>query len=464
MKTAHFYLLAASAVFVSGCNSIATKGKTEKATATAIAQQSEDTPDLWAQAANTADIEVAWLDSFKDHTLTKLVEEAQANNKDLQATLARVEQARALAIQAGATLKPSVGLSAGGSRSGNLESSSANRDSVNLGLQVSWEIDVWGRVRAGKRAAAASYEAVLADYESAQLSIAASTAKAYFAAIETKRQAQVLEQSLKALQETERIVTAQHEDGLVTGQDIALTRSDLASTRDSLIAIKASQRDASRSIEFLLGRYPSAELDVKAKLPTPPTIPAAGLPSELLERRPDIIAAERRVAAAFNSIAQAKAARLPSLSLSGTLGGSSDALSDLLDSQNVAWQAGANLLAPIVDGGTRRAQVDIATAEQQQATAAYGQVALKAFSEVEQYLDQGAVLTEREAALRIAFEEAEKAYEIAKFRHEEGETDLLDRLTIQQRVIAAESNLVSVQRLLLDQRINLNLALGGDWK
>jgi NodT family efflux transporter outer membrane factor (OMF) lipoprotein len=464
MKATPLCLLAATSVLVSGCDSIATKEKSEKATASAIGQQTDGAPDLWVQAANSANIKVAWLDSFKDRTLKKFVEEAQANNKDLQASAAGVEQARALAIQAGAALKPKVGLSAGNSSSGNLESSSSNTNSVNLGLQVSWEVDLWGRIRAGKRAATASYEAVLADYEFAQHSIAAATSKAYFAAIETNRQTEVIEQTIEALQETERIVKAQYENGLATGQDLALTRSDLATSRDRLITIQGSQRDASRALELLLGRYPSAELDVKATLPAPPTNPPAGLPSELLERRPDIVAAERRVAAAFDSEAQAKAARLPSLSLTGTLGGSSEALSSILNPQNLAWQAGASLVTPIIDGGVRKAQVDIATAEQKQAVAAYGQVALKAFSEVEQNLDQGVVLRERKAALQIALKEAEKAYTIAKVRHEEGETDLLDRLAVQQRVIAAESNLVTVQRLLLDQRVNLNLALGGDWK
>jgi outer membrane protein TolC len=134
-----------------------------------------------------------------------------------------------------------------------------------------------------------------------------------------------------------------------------------------------------------------------------------------------------------------------------------------LDPANVAWSAGANLLAPIFDGGRRREAVEIATAEQEQALAAYGQAALNAFSELESNLDQGTVIAQREVDLEVAAREAEKAFRIASFRYEEGEEDLLSVLTIQQRVISAKSALSSVERLLLEQRINLNLALGGSW-
>ena len=198
-------------------------------------------------------------------------------------------------------------------------------------------------------------------------------------------------------------------------------------------------------------------------MPDVPPPPAAGLPSELLERRPDIIAAERRVAAAFNAVTQAKAARLPALSLTGEVGSASRSLSNLLNPANVGWQLGTNLLAPVFDGGARREQVAIATAEQEQALAAYGQAALEAFGELETTLDQGVVVAQRKVDLEEAAREAGRAFRIANLRYQEGETDLLDVLTIQQRVITAQRNLTSVQRLLLDQRVHLHLALGGHW-
>jgi outer membrane protein TolC len=165
----------------------------------------------------------------------------------------------------------------------------------------------------------------------------------------------------------------------------------------------------------------------------------------------------------FNTVQQSKAARLPQLSLTGNIGGSSNALSDITDPANVTWQLLGNLLAPIFDGGVRRAQVDIATAEQKQALAAYGQSALKAFSEVETNLDLANTLVQRKQELNVALSEAEKAYKIAQLRYKEGEIALIDLLAIQQRVLTAKSNQSFIQRLALEQRINLYLALGGDW-
>ncbi len=170
------------------------------------------------------------------------------------------------------------------------------------------------------------------------------------------------------------------------------------------------------------------------------------------------------MAAAFNATAQAKAARLPTFSLTGNLGGASTSLGDFLNPANLAWNAGANLLAPIFDGGQRREAVVVATAEQEQALAAYGQAALDAFAEIESSLDQGVVVANRKTDLEEAAREAENAFRIAQLRYEEGEDELLNTLTVQQRVISAQSALSSVERLLLEQRINLNLALGGSWE
>ena len=166
----------------------------------------------------------------------------------------------------------------------------------------------------------------------------------------------------------------------------------------------------------------------------------------------------------FNNTEQAKAARLPSLGLTGSFGGSSDALSSLLDPANLAWQAGTSLLVPIFDGGARKQEVKVATAEQEQALAAYGATAQTAFSEVESALDQGTVLANRNVELAEVATESAEAFRISQLRYKEGEAELLDTLTIQRRVNAANSSLATIQRLQLQQRIDLYLALGGDWE
>lgn len=422
-----------------------------------------DAPDAWAMASErVGPVEAGWLAKLEDPLLDALVSEALANNRNLQAAAANVQRSWALAGQAGAALSPSVSLSSGASRGGNIEDSGG--DSYSLTGQASWELDLWGRIRAGNQAAVLSAEAAEADYVYSQYSLAAAVARAYFLSIEAGRQAETVQNTLDALNETDRIVGVQFEFGLATSQDVALSRSDLARTKASLVAAQGSQRDALRALEVLLGRYPAADLSVRQDLPDVPPAPPPGLPSDLLERRPDIIAAERRVAASFNRLDQAKAARMPSISLTGSVGGSSGDLTNLINPTNIAWQAATSLVAPLIDGGLRESQVDQATAEQSQAIAGYADTVLNAFQEVEGSLDQTIVLRDRAVSLEEAAREANNALRIANLRYEEGETDLLDVLTIQQRVLSNEGDVVSIERAQLDEWIALNLALGGSWE
>lgn len=447
-----------------GCGVAPTQEEVERDVSQATQEQAPTTPTQWVAAAESGTVQAGWIESFNDPVLTELVIEAQANNRDLAAAAANVDRANALARQAGAALAPEVSLAGGAARTGGIDSSRPTTSNLNLGVQMSWEADVWGRLRSGQRAAVAGAQAVEADLRSAQESLAAATAKAYFSAIEALIQADIARETVKILEETQRIVNVEYEVGQASGQDIALARSDLASARERLTTIEGSYRDAVRALEALLGRYPGAELEVGKTLPVVPPPPPAGLPSELLERRPDVVAAERRVAAAFNATNQARAARLPAIGLTGNVGGASNSLSNLLDPGNVAWTAGVNLLAPIYDGGRLREGVKVATAEQEQALAAYGQAAINAFNELETNLDQGVVVQQRLVDLKDAATEAENAFRIARLRYDEGEEDLLSVLTIQQRVIGAKGSLSSAERLLLEQRVNLNLALGGSWE
>ena len=430
----------------------------------AAQQQVPATPAQWQMAAESGEVQAGWVDSFNDPELTALVIEAQENNRELAAAAANVDRAWALARQAGAALVPSLAVTGGGVRSGSPSGSVPTSSNLSLGAQVSWEADVWGRIRSGQRAAVAGAQAVEADFRSAQESLAAATAKAYFTAIEANIQADIARETVKILEEMKRIVTVQYDNGTASAQDISLARSDLASARERLTTVESSFRDSVRALEVLIGRYPGATLELRESLPAAPPPPPAGLPSELLERRPDIVAAERRVAAAFNATNQARAARLPTISLTGNASTASNSLSSLLDSSNVGWSAGINLLAPIFDGGVLRENVTIANAEQEQSLAAYGQAATNAFRELESGLDQGVVVQLRIDDLQEASQEAGEAFRIARLRYEEGEEALLNVLTIQQRGISSRSSLSIAERLLLEQRVNLNLALGGGWE
>lgn len=430
----------------------------------------QDLPTLAAQYTYAADnkarsvdekIETTWLQTLNAPRLTQLVLEAQQNNRDLQQLASQVQISRALLKRSDSFLLPSVSAAAGADIGGRVDGSSDT--ALSLGLEASWELDLWGRLRSATVADAQNVAANEADYLFAQYSLAASVAKAYFAAIEANELYTIARSTLETLQETHRIVSVQVENGIGDQGDLSLVSTDLANAQNSLYLSEAAQRSTRRPLQILLGRYPDAELSLDTLLPPVPPLPEVSLPSELLERRPDLIAAERRIAASFNRIDVAKAAKLPSLSLNGSIGGASDSLSEILDPSNLVWQAAANLLAPLFLGGRLDAQVDLRTAQQEAAVASYAQAALNAFSEVESALDISAVIEKRLVALNLALQESKRALSIAEVQYEEGEIGLLDVLIIQQRVFAAQRNLAAVQREGLVNYIDLNLALGGSY-
>ena len=454
------------ALLLSSCSPLVyDREKEEKAAQQSIGGQVEEIGPASEWTINTdgtdyVPISVDWLSSFEDPLLLELIEEGKANNRNLRIAAANVEIAWLLARQASVGLRPNLDLALGGARTGRGSTPSTN---VNISLQAGWEIDIWGRIRAGYDAAVTSAEAIEADYVFAQHSLSASIARGYLLAIEAAKQVDLTRQNIQLLEKILAIAEFKYKNGAVTIQDVALARSDLATARDNLAEIEGSGRDALRSLEVLIGRYPNAQVDLPATLPILPPAPSAGIPSEILERRPDLVAAERNVAAAFKLTAQARAARLPRLSLTGSLGGASNELSSILNPANTVWQVAGDLLVPVFNSGSLQTEVEIATIEQEQALNSYAQTALEAFSEVEQNLDQGQVLLTRGKALTTASNEINKAYDIARLRYAEGESELLDVLTIQQRQARADSNLIAIQRALLDQRISLYLALGGEW-
>ena len=422
-----------------------------------------DLPPAWQVAqASVGDVEVGWLARLDDPQLEDLVREAQNNNRNLQAAYAGVERARALTRQARAALFPALNYSAAVAEGGRIADSSS--DSYSSGLSLSWELDVWGRVRASRNASVYSAESAEADYVFSQYSLAAAVAQSYFLVIESHLQEEVAQKSLDALTETARIVSSQREVGAADAYDEHLATANMASSRANLLQVQGGKRLARRALEVLLGRYPHDDLFVRKDLPNVPALPASGVPSSLLERRPDLIAAALTIASAFSDVGAAKAARLPTFSLSGSADINSPRARDILDTDNGTWSLASALLGPLFDAGLRRAQVEAADATQRQAIASYAQIALTAFQEVEDSLDQNSVLALQVAALQDAATAQNRAFNLAQLRYEEGETNLLDVLTIQSNTLTADSNLVSAKRQQLDEWVNLNLALGGSWE
>jgi NodT family efflux transporter outer membrane factor (OMF) lipoprotein len=404
---------------------------------------------------DSGEVDDGWVETFGDAQLVVLVDEAIRNNRNLEAAAAQVDRAAATAELAGAALEPTVALAGSVSETGSSAGAAAG-SSYNLGLGVSWELDVWGRVRAGAAAAGEAFRATAADYEAARQSLAATAAKSWFLATEARLQVAFAEQIVAVQRDTLRLVETKNRVGQVPMQDVHLARADLASAEEALRQARRAQGEAVRSLEVLLGRYPSAELEAAdALVAVPPPIPA-GQPAQLLERRPDLIAAERRVASAFFLTEEAELARLPSFTL--TAGAGTTDLTDAIG--NLALGA----VQPLFTGGAIEAQIDIADADQRAAIASYGQAVLTAFQEVEDALASERFLREREAYLQAVVSENFRALELTRKQYEVGRIDLLSVLVIQNRWIASQISLLNVRDLRVIERVNLHLALGGSFE
>jgi multidrug efflux system outer membrane protein len=330
-------------------------------------------------------------------------------------------------------------------------------------VTATWELDLWGRVRSLQRGAQVNYDAAALDAEFARQSIAAQTAKAYFLATEAQLQLAIARDTLLS---SERLVGFAR-DRLRIGKgdeyDVALGLASLDTYRDIIAQLELARSQALRALETLIGRYPAAAISTPAQFAAmPPPVPV-GLPSELLERRPDVIAAERRVAAAFYGVEEAKAARLPRISLTASLSSVSSDLFILKERNNPIVSFGASLLAPIFLGGALQAQVDIRTGEQEQAVADYGRVALRAFGEVENTLSAGFALDERANILSSVITGNERALELAQIRYRVGSGDLRAVNQQQLALYSARSAQTHVEAERRAQRVNLYLALGGSF-
>src|SRR5688572_10347823 len=418
-------------------------------------------PERWVESHTVAgDVAQPWLAGFKDPQLEALVQEALVNNPDLQVAAARVEQATGYAKAAGATLYPQVtALARGG---GALSGDSSGLQGV--GIFANWELDLWGRVRAGRAAATAQYDTAALDAEYARQSLAALVAKSWFLATEARLQKAIAEDMAAAAARQLDLAQQRLRVGSGDQSDVTLARASSATYRDSVRNLEYAYRQSVRALEALAGRYPAAALEAPAQLAAMPGPVPVGMPAELLERRPDLVAAERRVAAAFYRVDEAKAARLPRISLTAAVSSISSDLFVLKDRDNPVWSAGAAIAQPLFLGGQLQAQVEVRSAEQKQALAEYGRVGARAFGEVENVLSTAFALEQREAILSQAVVDNGRALELANVRFRVGAGDLR---AVQQQSLAlhaARTALLRVQAERLVQRVNLHLALGGSFE
>jgi NodT family efflux transporter outer membrane factor (OMF) lipoprotein len=338
---------------------------------------------------------------------------------------------------------------------------SQTSNNFGVSLNVSWELDVWGRIRSAAAAAVANVQSQRADYAAATLSLAAQTTKSWFAVIESRQQVELAEATVVSYRETARQAKDRVEGGVQSPVDQDLALANLASA-EALLQDRRQLLDvALRQLEVLLGRYPTGLLNTEAELPAIPAPVPAGLPAELLRRRPDLVAAERQVAAASQQIVSDQAALLPRISLSASGGSASSELQDILSGDFLIWSLASNLVQPVFEGGRLRARIAVAEGRHKETLEAFAQLALQAFSEVEIALAAEAFLTERERSLEAAATAAESAARVSGNRYVQGVDQLIVVLEGQRRALDAQGALLSVRRQRSDNRVDLHLALGG---
>jgi len=426
------------------------------------ALQQENLPNLklpatWVESSATGPVQDNWIATLGDPQLSALVTEAITYNADLRIAVTRVEQAAASVKAAGAQLYPSVNLlgRTGGKVGG---------DGSGIGgviVPASWEIDLWGRVRYGRRAAEDQYASAEADVAAAVQSVAALVAKSWFLAIQARQQRDLAAEMVSSSRELLNIAQQRQSIGPGSAIEVAQASASLQELLDTVRQLDLALAQASRSLELLLGRYPAAEIKAPSVFAALPPAPASGVPSELLERRPDIVAAQRRVDAAFSLVGQAEAARLPRLSLTAGLSSITSETFVLQNRDNPQLGVGATLFATIFDAGGLQAQADARKAEQRQAAAVWAQTGLKAFGEVENALATEVTLRDREPLVTAAVQQNDNALGLEKTRYRVGSTDMRSVLQQQMALYSSRSGLLRVQADQHLNRVSLYVALGG---
>lgn len=423
-------------------------------------------PPAWKADAKTGSVTDDWLKSFNDPTLDTIIAEALANNLDLHQAADRVAIARQAVVVVGAQLLPQIGGQAGYKKThdfGNEDDVKHTFEHKYASLGMGWELDVWGRLRAQRAAAGAGFEASALDYAFARQSLAATVAMSWYLTTEAYQLLALTERAVKIYGELLDLAKIRRAGGKSSELDVVDARARLESARSGLEAARNSYDVARRALEVLLGRYPAAEIVAATTYPTLPSSTGAGVPASLLGRRPDIVAAERLVLAAFRQEEAARLALLPDFSISLTGERLSDHLLRQLKLNPWLASAAIGTVIPIYEGGALRAQVKIATAEQAQAVAGYGSIVLTAFKEVEDALSSEQTLAKRLQHEQQALVDRNSTVQLATVQYRAGRRDLLWVEQLQTEQLAVEKRVIQLRNARIINRIQLHLALGGSF-
>jgi NodT family efflux transporter outer membrane factor (OMF) lipoprotein len=412
-----------------------------------------------------------WWAILGDPELQALEEQVAEANQNLKIAEARLREARAMVRFNRAALFPTISTSFGASSIRD----SANRPFVPPGLNtgssgdllfsldMSYEIDLWGRVRRTVAAARQEAQATAADLETARLSLQAELAMDYFALRAADAQKQLLDETVKAFEAALRLTTNRFEGGAAPKSDVAQAQTQLDTTRAQATDVTVQRAQLEHAIATLIGKPPAAFSLPSRPLDTrPPDIPV-GLPSQLLERRPDIAAAERRVAEANEQIGIAKAAYYPTVMLNASVGFEGSSFGNLLNASSLLWAVGASITQTIFDGGRRRATSDTARAAYDATVAAYRQTTLTAFQQVEDNLAALRILEQEAQQQRRAVESAQQSLQLFTNRYRGGVDNYLQVITAQTATLANQRTEIDILGRRMAASVLLVKALGGGW-
>lgn len=412
-----------------------------------------------------------WWQLYGDAELNALVDRLNVSNQNLAASEAQYRQARALVRGARAAFYPSLSSSAGATRSsqgsGTTNTSSSTSGvskSYDLSLNATWELDIWGKLRRSLESSRAGFEASAADLAALKLSLQAELVQNYLQLRVLDDQQRLLDATVAAYTRSLKLTENQYNAGIVPKSDVSQALTQLKSTQAQAIDLKWQRAQLEHAIAVLIG-VPPSELDiaVREQLPTLPEIPVA-LPSQLLERRPDVAAAERRVMAANAEIGVAEAAWYPDLSISASGGYRGSSFADWVDLPNRFWSLGPQLALTLFDGGARSAELERSEAAYDQTVAQYRQAVLDSFREVEDYLVQLRVLEQEALIQQEALQAARESLRLIENQYRAGTVDFNSVVNVQATALNNERSNLSLLGSRLTASVQLIAALGGGWQ
>ena len=403
-----------------------------------------------------------WWEVFGDPVLNSLVEQVEVSNFTLKSAEARYRQARAAVDGARSQLYPDIGYRVGATRVGGRDRDLV--DSYSASIDAGWVPDLWGRIRRNVEASRAAEEASAADLAGAKLALQAQLATTYFSLRVTDAGRSILDDTVKAFQTNYDLTQNRYRAGVAAKSDVVQSQQQLLSVQSQVLDIRASRAALEHAIAVLIGKAPAdftlEQVPFKARLPDIP----AGLPTTLLERRPDIAGAERRMAAANAQIGIAKAAYFPDLTLSASAGTASASLGKLFDAQGFIWSVGAQLAGTLLDFGARSAQVESARAGYDASVADYRATVLAGFQEVEDNLATIHWLGEASVVQEQAVRAARESVALTVNQYKAGTASFLNVALVQASQLSEERTMVQLVGRQLSASVALIRSIGGDWQ